>query len=175
MPGKQPQSQKGRSPEMANKKGHRKPIRRLAMTSILKQNTLGCLALPLHSYVSTAAHGRLNRDLYAIRAFARFFGELHEALAIVTAARPRAPAALPRRSAHRRQNTVVRNLPDALKPIRGKRFRQFGRQGGAVLTATAGRRVLARATVRPAVTLGSDAVFEAMLTPSRTARDVIRP
>lgn len=28
------------------KKGHRKPIRRLAMTSILKQNTL-CFALPL--------------------------------------------------------------------------------------------------------------------------------
>ena len=29
-----------------NKKGHGKPIRRLAMTSILKQNTL-CFALPL--------------------------------------------------------------------------------------------------------------------------------
>jgi hypothetical protein len=28
------------------KKGHRKPIRRLAMTSILKQNTV-CFALPL--------------------------------------------------------------------------------------------------------------------------------
>jgi hypothetical protein len=35
-----------------NKKGLRKPIRRLAKTSILKQNTWWRLALPLHPYVS---------------------------------------------------------------------------------------------------------------------------
>jgi hypothetical protein len=36
----------------AHKKGHGKPIRRLAMTSILKQDTRWCLALPLQLFVS---------------------------------------------------------------------------------------------------------------------------
>jgi hypothetical protein len=56
-----PQS-KSRITQDSNKKGHRKPIRRLAMTSILKQATLWCLALPLHSYVSTHPREQLKEN-----------------------------------------------------------------------------------------------------------------
>jgi hypothetical protein len=46
-----------------NKKGHGKPIRRLAMTSILKQNTRWCLALPLHSELSAWVRKAVHVDL----------------------------------------------------------------------------------------------------------------
>ena len=57
-----------------NKKGHRKPIRRLAMTSILKQNTV-CFALPLccnyrqrGQKVSIAIGGRRHLEEYSVGA-----------------------------------------------------------------------------------------------------------
>jgi hypothetical protein len=52
-----------------NKKGDGKPIRRLAITSILKQNTL-CFALPLRSFYRRGAPRRLTRN----DPFRRFFG-----------------------------------------------------------------------------------------------------
>jgi hypothetical protein len=55
----------------ARKKGHRKPIRRLAMTSILKQNTQ-VFCPPVISLVSTLTTGRINANRLRIGNVANF-------------------------------------------------------------------------------------------------------